>query len=291
MSLVGVPANRYTELCGSTITVGATNSTIKACKWGYPGLDQQAPVGISCYNTLVTLAAQIVDQNLVSSQTNILDARQFEIWNQRIEIQMMNMANADADIQAYKIVARQDLPDAGSTRDPIATLGQAYAAAGLYPAITGSGNGGLVDDNLSLFEGPDFLKVWKIVKVKKFLLKPGRTKKLYLSRKRKQQISVMRLNRWTDESQTIATSSRVLSQMKGMTMWLFKIAGTLGRASATATPGFTTPEVIITAEYNLQWSSFAVRQRTVNIALNGIGSGAVNVREPYDMDYKTNTIA
>jgi len=288
-----IPGDRFSAINGETITVAASTTEFKTCNWSYVGRTVQGPVGLNTYNMIQTIAQQIVNQNLFGgfNNTTALNSMKFEMWNQRQELQLMNMANSDATITAFKIRARNDLPDVASTNDPIATYGQGLAAAGFNTDEVGITNEGILDDNFTLFDSPYFLQLWEIVTTKKFLLKPGRTKTLYLSSKRKHNVNIMRYKRWTDESQSITGATRVLAQAKGATFWVIKAAGTLGRASATATPGFTTPEIVMAATTTCSFSPFGKQNRVLVAITTGIGSGAVSVREPYDMDYKTNTIA
>jgi len=249
------------------------------------------PAGLWNYDTMIVIANEVAKNSMFQDDTSTLFSGKVEMWNWTTKTQLMNMANSDAHVTAHKIQARQDLPDAGSTRNPIATLGQGYAAAEINAGAPTLGNLGLVDDVFDVWDSPYFLSLWKVLETKKFLLKPGRTKTMYLSSKQRKNINITRLVRWTAAGENIGTAARVLSQQKGMTMWIYKVAGTLGRASATATPGWTTPEVILAAQTHLNYNPMTIKIRSVQGEMEGFGSGTVSVREPYDMDYKTNTIA
>lgn len=204
----------------------ATNSNATQAYWAVNELVSSAQPG-GTENMAINDPAYLEQ---IATKVNANNTTKFTIKNWQTELRMTNLSTSDVEVCEYRLYSRYD-----SAAAPYGDLGNSTAGGlsqgGFADATnTGIGTSPVAVQNIGVtpFMNNRGCVRFKVLKSKKFILKPGQSRKFsYRSRKEKQ---------WNAER--FAPGGTPLGCIKGMTFSLFSANGTIA-TNGSASAGFT----------------------------------------------------
>lgn len=170
----------------------------------------------------------------------------YVIHSAKVQHQLMNMSTGQANLTAYKCVARRDLPNTTAFGSgPVITLQNGWIENGV--AVPANGNYAMTP-----FQSPSFCSAYKIVKVKTYVFEPGQQITLGFKTGR-HPVSMQNYYTVPDQTKTWLTATQDFSVAKGSTFYLWKFSGQLQDFTATSIgPGYTEPKIFCTTTYQYE---------------------------------------
>lgn len=179
--------------------------------------------------------------NIDSTLTAAKSANRLYVNNVNYHVNLTNQDLGNANVVAYYVSCRRDCPVTTNISSINSLITSGWAQSGLTTT----------DPGITIFESPQFVKAFKVYKVKKFTLAPGETITLKTSQKSNRRVDASDI--FEDTATLVPTKWAFAKRSLGI---VFKVMGQATNDATTKTNvGLSNPKIDFTylIKYDYTW--------------------------------------
>lgn len=181
-------------------------------------------------------AASNQSNNAIGNLTTGLNDR-FIVTKAIMTHRMNNVTNVPCFVDMYYCICRKELPNLASNIIFTSVLSEGFAANG-HPTVALTTDP-MQKDELTPFQSTTFCEYFKIYKVRKMTLMPGRTRTVSISSRKPKWFNMSNYLNQTSQTETYLTTTRTVSWVRGSKFILFKLKGDIISNPDTPTTNVT----------------------------------------------------